>query len=230
MLISIIIPVLNEKGVLEQKCGYFKQLAEEGRELIFVDGGSSDGSLEFLRQTFSNVISCSAGRARQMNAGAAVSKGDYLIFLHVDTMFQQESLRPFINTEAQWGYFNLKLSSPRFLFRLIERSINLRSRIFKIATGDQTLFFKRDFFNRLGGFGDLELMEDLDISRRAKRAFSPSILSAEVLTSARRWERHGVIKTILYMWHIQLLFKLGVSTKRLNKMYLNASWWESDDK
>lgn len=224
MQISIIIPVLNEIDVIQHRIADFNTLITEGHQLIFVDGGSADGSYEFLVERFENVCLSARGRALQMNKGASLATGDLLVFLHVDTVFDESSLSSLREGKFRWGFFTLCLSGSGPVYRIIERCIQFRSRIFCVATGDQTLFFEREFFGQLGGFPDIELMEDVEMSRLAKRVSKPNILDQLVTSSSRRWERNGPIRTILFMWYLQVLYKLGIRTSTLAEMYRSGKW------
>lgn len=217
--ISIVVPVLNELKTLTSKYDYFRQIEAGECELIFVDGGSSDGSGDFLKSHFRNVYFSAAGRATQMNLGAAQATGRLLLFLHVDTYLPLLSLSAIAQAKSG-GFCLLHLTGQARIFRLIERGINWRSRVFKVATGDQCLFFESGVFKRLGGYPDQPLMEDIELARRFKKIASPTIIKAAVTSSSRRWEKHGVLKTVLLMWWLQLLYRLGVSPHRLARYYL----------
>ena len=216
--VSIVIPVLDEICALRSKRAHLDKLHSMFREVIFVDGGSVDGSFELLKGVYQCVLSSPPGRAKQMNLGANHAHAKTVLFLHVDTeLTQTEFSADIIN--ACWGFFPIQLTGQAFVFRLIEKGINFRSRLFKVATGDQCLFFDREAFLRHGGFVEQRLMEDIEISRRFKTIAKPLVQISPVLTSSRRWEKHGVIKTIVFMWSLQLLYKIGVSTDRLAQWY-----------
>lgn len=225
MQISIIIPVLNELDVIQHQLDAFNKLEGEGHQLIFVDGESSDGSYEFLYSRFDHVYRSPPCRATQMNKGASCAVGNTLVFLHVDTAFVSACLSELDKCQHNWGFFSIRLSGAGVVYRMIESGINIRSRVFNVATGDQTLFFSREFFDRLGGFPSIELMEDIELARRAKRVFKPYILDDTVISSSRRWERNGPIKTVLFMWYLQGLFKIGVRPFKLAEMYRSGDWF-----
>lgn len=216
--VSVIVPVLNELSVLKQNFEHYLEIQNQFREIIFVDGGSTDESFAFLKQHFSQVYTSPEGRAKQMNIGAKLASGKLVLFLHADSILPLEKISNSIE-EALWGFFFVKLSGKKWIFRLIEKGINFRSWVFKIATGDQCLFFDRKYFLEQGGFVDQPLMEDVEIARRFKKNYSPSMISAPIITSSRRWERQGVLYTILAMWAIQLMYKIGVSPERLARWY-----------
>ena len=221
MKLSIIIPVLNEAGCIEQCLANLQVLRQAGHEVIVVDGGSSDQSMALAAPFCDHLIESSKGRARQMNAEAAVAAGDVYIFLHADTRISFNTADDFynINNMNMWGCFTVSLSGTHPLFRIIEIFINLRSRLTGIATGDQALFVSRELFNRAGGYPDIPLMEDIAISKLLKKFCAPVCLRGEVVTSSRRWEQHGIIKTVLQMWLRRFRFAIGVSPAILAKDY-----------
>ncbi|PIE36381.1 MAG: glycosyl transferase [Gammaproteobacteria bacterium] len=220
-MLSIILPVLNEAATLEAHLQALQVLRRRGVELIGVDGGSRDNSLALLQQYCDRALHSPPGRSTQMNAGAECASGDCLLFLHADTRLpaNADSLLEHTLRRADWGRFDLRLDNPRWPYRLIARLINLRSRYSCVATGDQALFFRRDFFQQLGGYAAIPLMEDIDISKRARRAGRYAPLRARVTTSARRWEQHGIIATVLLMWQLRLRYFLGQSPQQLHKRY-----------
>ena len=229
---SIIVPILNERDQLEQALARLAIYRQQGWQLIVVDGGSYDGSEELAKPYADIVISAKRGRAKQMNAGAALADSPWLFFLHIDTVLPDQpqsivDLLPKKNTQvdhhsqAVWGYFTLRLSGLSKVFRLIEWFINKRSFISKIPTGDQVMFFNKTLFDTYDGFADIALMEDVDIAKRLRRKITPKRLPLLVFTSSRRWEEQGVIKTVVKMWVLRFLFWLGVSPNRF------AAWYRS---
>lgn len=220
--ISIIIPVLDEATRLEDLLKDLQPFRESGHELIIVDGGSSDDSAEIARRYADKVQVSERGRARQMNAGAEVASGDILLFLHADTVLPVsylEKIETGIAEGEQWGRFDVRLSGERFAFRIIEFFINLRSRLTSIATGDQAIFIRRALFEAVGGFPDIALMEDVAICKVLRRKMKPLCLHEKVITSSRRWEEFGVLRTVLLMWRLRLFYFLGVSPDRLARSY-----------
>ncbi|MFT6389886.1 MAG: rSAM/selenodomain-associated transferase 2 [Cellvibrionaceae bacterium] len=219
--ISIIIPVFNEASVIESQLHSLQVSFEPSCEIIVVDGGSTDGTMELAANLTNLVIQSKVkGRAAQMNAGAAIAKGRILLFLHSDTQLPQSTERSLTSlTENQWGFFPLKLSGKPTILRLIEKMINWRSRLSSIATGDQSLFIGRKLFWDNAGYADIPLMEDVDISKRLKKQSSPIILLEPVITSSRRWEAKGIYATILLMWRLRFLYFIGVPPTTLIKHY-----------
>ncbi len=161
------------------------------------------------------------GRAAQMNYGAAFSNGEHLLFLHCDTRLPQDADNLILQALSgrQWGRFDVRLDDDRFVFKVIAWFINQRSRLSKISTGDQAIFVNRDYFKELNGYPDQALMEDIEFSKRAKRKSNPAFINEPAITSARRWQQDGIIKTVLLMWWLRALYWLGVSPERLAKMY-----------
>lgn len=214
---TVIIPVLNEAPHIE------KLLAPlTGIDVIIVDGGSTDNTLALLTAFKAKVIQGSTGRARQMNAGAAEATGDILIFLHADTRLPegwQNNLRDFADSKKVWGRFNLQFDETTPAFSVIAFMMNWRSRLTGICTGDQAIFVRRSAFDKLNGFADIPLMEDIDISRRLRRESWPHCVPDKATTSARRWRARGLIRTVLHMWWYRLQYFFGVSPERLVKSY-----------
>ena len=220
MKISIIIPVLNDEKNLSQLLNHLS--CNDDVEIIVVDGGSHDNSLFIAQEQAATVMVSKAGRAIQMNSGAQIATGDVFLFLHADTLLPDSALSSIVSrcTEHDcWGRFDVHLSNDKFIYRVIERFINLRSRLTSVATGDQAIFIKKDLFDRVGGYPEIALMEDVAFCKLLKKHSKPHCLKDSVVTSSRRWESNGVIKTILLMWKLRLYYFLGVSPNKLNKMY-----------
>ncbi len=213
------IPVLNEASSLPTLLEDMSRLAAE---IVFVDGGSSDATPELLAASNFRWISAPRGRASQMNAGAAATAGETLMFVHADTKLPFEALgrvRRAVRAGAVGGSFDLRLDSPRPLLRLVAATITVRSRITGVATGDQALFVTREAFDRLGGFSPLPLFEDVDFSRRLRREGPVTRLRLAVVTSARRWRRVGALRTIVRMWILKVLYYGGVDPAVLARHY-----------
>ena len=226
MHFSIIMPVLNEEAVLEQQLTHLvQQSAHYDCELLIVDGGSSDRTVE-IAQLYGKVISSPRGRAIQMNAGAAVASGEVLIFLHADTRLPDDAFgaieHALITPRVVGGAFRLCFNCNRWPYRFVAFSANLRSRIRKIFTGDQAYFVRSSSFNAIGGFSDQPLMEDLEIITRLRKIGKVVLLPQYVTTSARRHEKIGLMRSVLFMWYLRTLYKFGTSPAELQRKYIDV--------
>jgi rSAM/selenodomain-associated transferase 2 len=219
--LSVIVPALDEERQIASTLTAARQAG--AAEVIVVDGGSRDRTRECARPLADRVAGAPRGRARQLNAGAALATGDVLLFLHADTRLPPDAGRAVAAALADprvvGGRFDVHLDPPSPLLRVVATLMNLRSRLTRIATGDQAIFVRRDVFARLGGFPDLPLMEDVAFSRALKRAGRVACLRIRVATSSRRWRHDGVWTTIARMWTLRLLFSLGVPAARLARWY-----------
>jgi rSAM/selenodomain-associated transferase 2 len=224
--LSIVVPVLNEAATLADGLAHLEPLRKRGAEVIVVDGGSHDGSIEAVRAFADTVLSSPQGRALQMNAGARVATGAVLLFLHADTRLPPDAdfaIRAALGRSARvWGRFDIRLSGDSTLLRVVEFFMNQRSRLTGIATGDQGIFVKRAAFDKAGGFPALALMEDVAFSARLKRESRPLCLRARVLASSRKWEREGALRTIWLMWRLRLAFFLGADPSDLARRYYRS--------
>jgi rSAM/selenodomain-associated transferase 2 len=221
--LSVVIPALDEETALPRALGAARQQGVV--ELLVVDGGSRDDTLGVARQLADRVLVAPRGRAAQMNAGAAVARGDVVLFLHADTLLPPgypERVAGALATGAIGGRFDLRLDAPGLVYRGLERLISLRSRLTGVATGDQAIFVRRDVFERLGGYPPVPLMEDIALCRRLKRAGRLVPLRDRVVTSARRWQQHGVARTVLLMWALRAGYYAGLSPDRLARLYADA--------
>lgn len=223
MHLSVVIPTLDEARGIEETLGATQPLRARGHEVIVADGGSEDGTAELARHLADRVIEAPRGRARQMNAGARVARGDILLFLHADTRLPEAAddliLQGLEKTGRSWGRFDVRLSGRHPPLRVVERLISSRSRITGMATGDQAIFVRRDWFEAAGGYPDIPLMEDLALSRTLKRRGRPLCLWQRVTTSSRRWEEKGILRTILLMWRLRLAYYLGADPHDLARLY-----------
>lgn len=220
--LSLVVPTLNEGELLLRCLERLAPLRAAGHELILVDGGTTGLPLKRLRERVDRLLISSPGRARQMNLGAAAARGEVFWFLHVDAVPPPGADRILLESLGGgpgWGRFDVRLSARHPLLRWVERGMNLRSRWSGIATGDQGIFMDRQSFARVGGYPGQPLMEDIEISRRLKRLSPPHCLRAELGVSSRRWERHGILRTILLMWLLRLAYWLGASPERLAGYY-----------
>lgn len=221
--LSIIIPTLNEEDIITDTLERLQVLREAGHEIIVVDAKSFDKTYSLAAQFADSVLLAEEGRGWQMNAGAEYANNDILLFLHADTSLP-DNADQLINQALQedgksWGRFNVRLSGKTWLLRIVEGMMNWRSCFTGIATGDQAIFVKASTFKQIGGFADIPLMEDIDLTRRLKRIKRPICIKTPVITSSRRWEENGIIRTILLMWSLRLAYALGVSPETLSKYY-----------
>jgi rSAM/selenodomain-associated transferase 2 len=221
MRLSIVIPTLNEAAGIEESLCALAPLRARGSEIIVVDGGSSDRTAELARPLADRVIVAPRGRAVQMNAGAAAATGDILLFLHADTRLPETAdalIRDALTGSSRlWGRFDVRFSDGAL--PLVALSMNLRSRLTGIATGDQAMFATREAFARAGGFPEIALMEDIAFSACLKHLSRPACISPCVTTSPRRWQAHGTVRTVLTMWRLRLAFFLGADPARLARAY-----------
>ncbi len=220
--LSVIVPVLNEAAGVAATLHALAPLRSDGHELIVVDGGSTDGTTALCQTRANQVIVSPRGRARQMNAGAALAQGTVLLFLHADTQLPPDAARlvlAAIAGGAVWGRFDVRIAGSSLMFPVIARFMNWRSRWSGIATGDQAIFVRRDVFERVGGFNDQPLMEDIELSRRLRAIARPACLRACVQTSGRRWEARGVWPTIVLMWRLRWRYWRGAPAEELAKAY-----------
>ena len=216
--LSVVIPALNEAGRIEAALQALAPLRRRGCEVIVVDGGSADRTRELAAPLCDRILSSARGRAVQMNAGARQASGDALLFLHVDTLLPPDG--DFLVGKALvsrlWGRFDVEIEGRHRLLGVVACAMNLRSRLTGIATGDQAIFVRRDAFP---GFVPIALMEDIAFSREMKRRGAPACLRERVRTSGRRWERRGVLRTVVLMWQLRLLYYFGATPERLARLY-----------
>ncbi|MBM3346841.1 MAG: glycosyltransferase [Betaproteobacteria bacterium] len=235
--LSVVVPVLNEAALISDVLTSLAALRSRGCEVIVVDGGSSDGTVELAEASgLADVVLCSArGRAVQMNAGAACARARVLLFLHADTRLPEAAVRSILGAlhasagqgtasapralPERWGRFDVCITGNHWLLPAVAWSMNLRSRLSGIATGDQAMFVTRSLFERCGGFPAQALMEDVALSARLRRESAPLCLRDRVCTSGRRWEQNGVLQTILLMWRLRLAYFFGASPQALARQY-----------
>ncbi len=221
--ISVVIPVLNEADGIAATLAALAPLRGRGHEVIVVDGGSSDDTAALSRRAADRVASAPRGRASQMNAGAALAQGEVLLFLHADTRLPENAdacmLQGLAASGRAWGRFDVRIEGASVFLPVIAFFMNLRSRATGIATGDQAIFVRREAFERVGRFPPLELMEDIALSRSLKRFSRPLCLADKAVTSGRRWERRGVLRTVLLMGWLRLAFFFGAAPASLARFY-----------
>lgn len=220
--LSIVVPCLDEADGIVEALHALAPLRRAGHEVIVVDAGS-DGTDRLARPLADRVLRSPRGRALQMNRGAACAAGDILVFLHADTRLPDAADRLLTHrmgrSSRRWGRFDVRLTGRQPLLRVVERLMNWRSRLTRIATGDQAIFVERALFAAVGGFPEIALMEDVALSVRLREAGPPLCLRERVLTSSRRWERHGILRTVLFMWWLRLRYFFGASPARLARDY-----------
>ncbi|RMH31166.1 MAG: glycosyltransferase [Nitrospirae bacterium] len=228
MTIAVIIPTLNEAPTLQRLLPGVIALGFE--EIVVVDGGSHDQTLARAASIFEQhayphgrCVPSARGRAVQMNTGAATCRSDILLFLHADTQLPVEAKsiiqRALRDPAAVGGRFDVRFEHDRGYAWLVSRMMNFRSRWTGIATGDQAIFVRRSVFERLGGFPEIPIMEDIEFSRRLKRMGRMCALREHVITSFRRWERQGPLRTILQMWALRFLYWAGCHPQTLTRFY-----------
>jgi rSAM/selenodomain-associated transferase 2 len=216
--LAVVMPALNEAARIGAALEALAPLRARGHQVIVVDGGSSDATVELASPLCDLVLSTPRGRAVQLNAGARAAQAEALVFLHADTRLParaDEHIRRALE-QASWGRFDVRIESRHPLLKIVACAMNLRSRLTGIATGDQAIFVRRDAFP---GFPEIALMEDIAFSRTMKRRGRPACLRERVSTSGRRWEARGVLRTIVLMWRLRLLYALGVAPQRLAREY-----------
>jgi len=219
--LSIIIPTYNEADHIVATLQRLQACRQAGHQVIVADGGSADMTTTLARPLADQVITAPKGRGQQMNVGAQQSDGEALLFLHADTQLPTNAIELIEEALQQhrWGRFDVRLSGRHPLLRIVECLMNLRSRLTGIATGDQAIFVEKTRFHQLGGYADIPLMEDIELSKRLKRLDRPACLSAKLTTSSRRWEQHGILNTIFLMWRLRLAYWLGAPAEQLAKRY-----------
>jgi len=221
--LSIIIPALNEARHIHGTLHSLARARERGAEIIVVDGGSEDDTGTIARAGADIVLQAPRGRATQLNAGADRAMGDVLWFVHADSRPLPDADTAVLDAvgvaSLAWGRFDVRIAGTRPGLRVVALTMNVRSRATGIATGDQGIFATRALFEAAGRFPSQRLMEDVAFSRRAKRISMPVCLRSRIVTSGRRWEEHGVCRTVLLMWRLRLAYFLGADPDRLAAAY-----------
>ncbi len=233
-MISVIVPLYNEGERVVRLVAHLRAIAGLG-EVVLVEASDAPCSLAVIdaldntlraqadHRPLVRMVRCATpGRAVQMNLGARQCGGSVLLFLHCDTRLPPTAAAHIAQRMARghlWGWFDLRLDAPGAAYRLLERAISRRARMGRIATGDQAMFIQRRAFVRLRGFAEIPLMEDVEMSRRLRRLGRPRPISQPVVTSARRWQQNGLLRTVLLMWKLRLLFWLGHDPARLAARY-----------
>ena len=219
--LTIVVPVLNEAAIIVPTLRALAPLRARGAELIIVDSGSADGTPGLAAPLADRVVAAPRGRGAPMNLGATLGAGDALLFLHADTALpdKADGLIAQALERRAWGRFDLRIAGRHPFLAIVARMINWRSRWSGIATGDQAMFMTRAAFEAVGGFPDLPLMEDVALSRKLKRLGPPFCIATPAITSGRRWEYHGVFRTIFLMWRLRLAYYLGAAPASLALRY-----------
>ena len=219
--LTIVIPALDEAPIIAGALTALQPLRQRGAEIIVADSGSRDGTPALAAPLADRVVAAPRGRGAAMNAGAAAGTGNSLVFLHADTMLPEnaDALIAAALAQRAWGRFDIRIGGHHPFLAVVARMVNLRSWLTGVATGDQAIFVTRAAFAAVGGFPDLPLMEDVALSHRLKRLGRPYCIGTHAVTSGRRWEHHGVIRTIVLMWRLRLAYYLGVEPARLARAY-----------
>jgi rSAM/selenodomain-associated transferase 2 len=222
-VLSIVIPMLNEQAIVTASLGRLQGFRKRGVEVIAVDGGSGDDSVKLAAPLADRVVQGHRGRAVQMNAGAAIATGETLLFLHLDSALPPDADRRVADAmrgiDIGWGHFDVEIEGEHPLLGTIAWCMNHRSRWSGIATGDQAIFVRRSWFDAAGGFPPIALMEDIALCKILRARGRAGVIGCRVLTSGRRWEQHGIVRTIVMMWWLRLRYFLGGNPDRLAAMY-----------
>lgn len=216
-------PILNEAAGLPAILAQLLDYQKHNCEVLLVDGGSLDDSVAIGRSAGFPVLISTRGRAAQMNTGAQAAKGEFLLFLHADTVLppsaDQIVFKAFEQDDRHWGRFNVRIIGSSPMLKVVAWMMNQRSAWSGIATGDQAIFVRRNVFQSVGGFPEQALMEDIEFSKRIKSKSRPICLYQKVSTSGRRWETEGVWRTIILMWRLRLAYFLGADPEKLAERY-----------
>jgi len=221
-MLTVIVPTLDEAQAIEATLAAAAPARALGAEVIVVDGGSRDATRSLARPLCDRVIEAPRGRAAQMNAGARAAGGDVLLFLHADTLLPATAhtdVERAIAGGREWGRFDVVIAGADPMLAVVSLFMNARSRLTGVATGDQAIFATRAAYDAAGGFPAIPLMEDVALSKALARRSRPAALESRVVTSGRRWERRGTIRTVLLMWRLRLAYALGADPHRLARRY-----------
>ena len=226
MKLSIIIPTLNEADNIGGVLARLQPMRSRGAEVIVVEANSTDETVAIAAALVDRVVTSERGRATQMNAGAKEASGDALLFLHADSILPANGdewiARGLSNPRFKWGRFDIQITGSHRMLPVIAWFMNHRSRLTGIATGDQGIFMTREAFDAVGGFPVQPLMEDVAMSASLLRVSPPIYVDARISTSGRRWEKHGLWRTIFLMWRLRLNYFMGADPARLHRTYYGA--------
>jgi rSAM/selenodomain-associated transferase 2 len=227
--ISIIIPTLNEEVGMTCFLSKLQPLRSQC-ELIVVDGGSGDNTVQLAEYFVDEVVRSDPGRALQMNVGAAFASSPVVLFLHADTYLPDDAvgqIQQAMEHGYRWGRFDIKLTGNHPMLAIVAWLMNLRSYSTGIVTGDQALFVETELFEQLNGFAEIALMEDIEFSSRLKHQGRPYNVKSKVTSSGRRWISFGVFKTIVLMWWLRLQYFFDVSPRYLAQLYKEGRFWKA---
>ena len=218
-MISIIIPTKNEAKNIYKNLSHLQELRKHNIcEIILVDGDSTDNTTEIANNLVDHMLKTKSGRSIQQDIGASIAKGDILLFLHADTYITIKQLLS-IKKNKIWGFFKVKFNNNKIKYKILSFFINLRSKLYNYGTGDQVIYIERNIFNKIKGFPNLMIMEDIAICSMLKRISTPIIINSHAITSSRRWDDHGFVRTILKMRALRFLYHIGVKTHILKRLY-----------
>ena len=223
MHLSVVIPALNEADNIVATLAPLQAMRSRGVEVILVDGGSTDATTQRAAPMVNRILESARGRATQMNAGAKMAAGDTLLFLHADSILPPDADALIGNglqsASSSWGRFDVAIKGQHFFLPVVAWFMNHRSKLTGIATGDQGLFMTASAFNVAGGFKDMPLMEDVAMCVALRKSGAPICIAQKIVTSGRRWEKHGVWRTILLMWRLRLAYFFGTDPAVLHRLY-----------
>ncbi|HED14546.1 MAG TPA: glycosyltransferase [Gammaproteobacteria bacterium] len=228
--ISLVMPVLNEESALSDALMALIR-DQDFKEIIVVDGGSTDSTVKIVEKFIADhpnhglrLLCSDIGRAQQMNAGAMLAQSPILLFLHADSRLPAQIGATIVAVMERyhWGFFRIRIDSHNPLLWLVSQMMCWRSTLTAIATGDQALFINTEYFRTLGGFAPIPLMEDIELCRRLKSSGRPGQILEPVRTSARRWQRYGIVRTIVLMWSLRFAYWRGVAPNKLQHRYVNT--------
>lgn len=224
-LISVIVPVWKEQEIINKTIEHLRALSRDiPVEILVADGDPDRQTVKAVRYHNIKKIESPRGRGIQMNFGAKYATGDILLFLHADTLLPENAFKKILkalkNREFAGGAFDLSIDAPGTCFRVIETAASWRSRLTRIPYGDQAIFLHKRIFDKINGYKKIPLMEDVDLMRRLKKENYKIIFIPErVKTSARKWQKNGILYCTLRNWYIISLFFAGVSPDKLAKYY-----------
>jgi rSAM/selenodomain-associated transferase 2 len=232
--LSIIIPTLNEAANIGETLTRLQPMRARGVDVIVVDASSIDTTCEIVAPLADRLLTSERGRAKQMNTGANAATGDALLFLHADSILPangDELIKEALsNPRFKWGRFDVNIAGTHGMLPVVAWFMNHRSCLTGIATGDQGIFVDRETFVKIGGFPDQPLMEDVAFCSRMLGVSRPNCITTRITTSGRRWEKHGVWRTIFLMWRLRLNYFMGADPVQLHRAYYGTDLSEQSGK